>query len=141
MSSRRSAIFVSVRGIVVISSVSVALVFAACERPRTPQHYFVPDGFNGWAYVKYDDPSCPPLEIRDGWQMVRIPASGRTCTSSPYEPGKAKEIWEYERSDGTTRPLDYDGEITLFAIHEPGHFVQFLVGPARGATPDPAPFP
>jgi hypothetical protein len=137
MSSFRSRAFATpLRSVIVWTLV---LTLGACEAARTPQHYFIPDGFNGWAYVKYDDPSCPPLEMREGLQTVRIPSSGRVCTSSPYETGKAREVWEYVRADGTTRPLDYGTEISLSSLHEPGHFVQFLVGSAKGATPDPSP--
>jgi len=129
------------RSTVVASALALALMLGACERQRTPQHYLVPDGFSGWAYLKYDDPNCPALEMRDGWQVIRIPPSGRVCTSSPYEPGKAKELWDYVRADGTTTPLDYNSEISRYTLHEPGHFAQFVVGSARGATPDPSPFP
>jgi hypothetical protein len=123
---------------VVLFSTSVCLL--SCDPSRTPQHYLVPDGFTGWAYVKYDDLSCAPLEVRDGHQILRIPASGRLCTSTRYEVGSAQDVWEYVRPDGTTHPLDRNREITQAAFHEPGHFESFLVGPARGETRDPSPF-
>jgi len=88
-------------------------MLSACAPQRTPQHYLLPDGFTGWAYVKYDDPSCAPLEMRDGLQVVRIPPNGRLCTATRYETGAARDVWEYVRPDGTTRPLDYDAEISL----------------------------
>jgi hypothetical protein len=115
-------------------------VLSACAPSRTPQHFLLPDGFTGWAYVRYDDPSCAPLEMRDGRQVVRVPPTGRLCTSTHYETGSARDVWEYALPDGTTRPLDHDTEISREAFHEPGHFDRFLVGPAYGATPDPSPF-
>ncbi len=62
------------------------------------------------------------------------------CKSCASRQTAARDVWEYVRPDGTTRPLDYDAEISLEVFHEPGHFERFLVGPARGATPDPSPF-
>ena len=125
---------------VLIACLITACMFSACTPQRTPQHFLLPDGFTGWAYVKYDDPSCAPLEVRDGRQLVRIPPNGRLCTSTRYETGFARDLWEYVNQDGTTRSLEYETEISLASFHEPGHFKVFLVGAARGATPDPSPF-
>jgi len=76
--------------------------------------------------------------MRDGRNVVRIPASGRLCTSTPYETGSARDLYEYVRPDGTTRLIDQDAEISLGAFHEPGHYESFKVGP--GGPPDPSPF-
>jgi len=114
-----------------------ACVLSACAPARTPDHFLLPDGFTGWVYVRYDDPSCAPLDMRDGRRVVRIPADGRLCTSTPYETGSARDLYEYIRPDGTTRPLD-NAEISLGAFHEPGHYESFRVGP--GGRPDLSPF-
>jgi hypothetical protein len=115
-----------------------ACLLSACASARTPNHYLVPDGFAGWAYVRYDDPNCAPLEMRDGRKVVRIPSNGRLCTSAPYETGVARDVWEYVRPDGTTKPLDSNAEISSEGFHEPGHYESFRVGP--GGPPDPSPF-
>jgi hypothetical protein len=114
-----------------------ACVLSACAPARTPDHFLLPDGFTGWVYVRYDDPSCAPLDMRDGRRVVRIPADGRLCTSTTYETGSARDLYEYIRPDGTTRPLD-NAEISLGAFHEPGHYESFRVGP--GGPPDLSPF-
>jgi len=125
---------------ILITAWMLASGLVACISTRTPQHYLLPEGFSGWAYVKYDDPACLPLDVRDGRQVVAIPASGRLCTSTHYETGTAQDLWEYVRPDGTTKALNHDVEVSLEAFHEPGHFESFLVGAAHGATPDPSPF-
>ena len=129
----------SLRAATILFSFAACLL-TACAPQRTPQHYLLPLGFTGWAYIKYDDQNCQALEMRDGRRVARIPPDGRLCTSTPFQSGVARDLWEYVRPDGTTSPLDDSREISHEAFHEPGHFEMFLVGAANGATPDPSPF-
>jgi len=125
--------------IVLIACAWIAVcALSACAPARTPDHYLLPDGFTGWVYVRYDDPSCEPLGTRDGRNVMRIPSNGRLCTSTPYETGRARDLYEYVRPDGTTQLIDQDAEISLGGFNEPGHYRSFKVGP--GGPPDPSPF-
>ena len=118
----------------------LGVLAAGCGTFRAPQHYLIPDGFSGWVYVQYDNPSCPALEVRAGRQVVRVPSNGRVCTSTKYETGVATDLWEYVRPDGSTRPLDRDSDIHLFGFRQFGHYNEFRVG-LSGGQPDPSPFP
>ena len=114
-----------------IVCVSVAAMLVACSPPRTPQHYLLPDGFTGWVYVKYDDPTCPPLNVRDGRQVLRIPANGRLCTATRYKTGSAQDLWEYVRVDGSTQALNRNTDITPSGLSRAGAFREF---PGRFGT-------
>ena len=122
--------------------IALAVVLSGCVRQRTPQHYLVPDGFSGWVYVRFDDPSCPALETRDGRQVIRFPSSGKLCTSTLYQTGTASDLWEYVQADGTTRPFSQSEMPSQGAFHEPGHFESNRIGGVGLSTGpfDPSPF-
>lgn len=124
-----------------VCALVLAIMLSACVHQRTPQHYLVPDGFSGWVYVKYDDPSCPALEMRDRMQVIHFPKSGKVCTSTPYEPGAATDVWEYVQEDGTTRSFSQSERPSEGAFHEPGHFEDNRIGSIGLSTGprDPSP--
>jgi hypothetical protein len=119
----------------------LAVMLSGCVRERTPQHYLVPDGFSGWVYVRYDDPTCPPLEMRDRRQVITFPKSGKVCTSTTHETGVATDLWEYVQADGTRRPLSESERPSQGAFHEPGHFESNRIGGIGLSTGPFDPFP
>lgn len=131
------------RAVYVVLVLVVACVLSSCVRQRTPQHYLVPDGFSGWVYVRFDDPSCPPLEVRDARQVIRFPANGKVCTSTAYQTGSATDLWEYVQANGTTRPFTESERPSQSAFHEPGHFESSRIGGLglSNGPFDPSPFP
>jgi hypothetical protein len=57
--------------------------------------YKIADNYKGWAVVKYDDPSCPPLQHQSVFVVIPVQSSGRGCTSSPLQTGWRITLYEY----------------------------------------------
>jgi hypothetical protein len=66
----------------------------------------LPPDYRGWVVLEYGVPSCPPLPVRGEYQVVRVDASGRACTSDPRmsKPGPLDYQYEYVYPDGTRAP-------------------------------------
>jgi hypothetical protein len=77
-------------------------------RPR-PSRYEIPAGYRGWVLVRYDEPTCPPLESRGLYLVIQIDASGMGCTSSDRPGGVRYVRYEYVADDGTRTPLPSTG--------------------------------
>ncbi len=61
-----------------------------------PERHFVPEGFQGWAVVKYDIPEKPELPVANGVLVFNYPDSGILETQSGWNPGlKRKEYFSY----------------------------------------------
>lgn len=72
----------------------IALVVVMILRGQIgrPELYEFSPGFRGWFLVEYGKPNCPALTNRGIFRVIRVPQSGRVCTSS--EP---IEGWQYTR--------------------------------------------
>jgi hypothetical protein len=42
----------------------------------------IPGAYRGWVVMRWNDPTCPALPLREGQLVVAIPVSGQACTSS-----------------------------------------------------------
>ena len=62
--------------------------------------YEIPGGYKGWILVQFGDASCPPLQRKGVVRLVRIPATGRVCTSSVIPLGTGYAQFEYVYGDG-----------------------------------------
>jgi len=63
--------------------VLIVLVFIfAMSGVRRPLLYELPEGFRGWAVVRYADPACTSLKTRSIYLVIPFPDMGRGCTSS-----------------------------------------------------------
>jgi hypothetical protein len=71
------------------------LVFAGCEKARTPCVYEIPEGFTGWVLIEFDKTNCPPLSKKDGNLVFQIGSDGRCCASSALGFGWAKDAYFY----------------------------------------------
>lgn len=61
-----------------------------------PERHLVPEGYQGWAVVKYDIPGQPELPIDDGVLIFKYPDSGILETQTGWNPGfKRKEYFSY----------------------------------------------
>lgn len=61
------------------------------------ESYELPAGYSGWVFVGYGVPACPPLPEVGGEHVLRVPLTGRLCTSSPMNKGFVR-ITFYERT-------------------------------------------
>jgi len=52
-----------------------------------PERHIVPEGFQGWASVRYGVADAVPLVTENGVRIHRYPDSGALVTSSPDNPG------------------------------------------------------
>ncbi len=87
-----------------------------------PMRYEFPAGFKGWVVVKYGDPSCPPLSGQGIFKVVRVPASGRVCTSSRHDGRWIYYRFEYVHPNGRRESLplrsgsDPPGKIQVWLV-------------------------
>ena len=106
----------SVRIVVVALTVliSVAAWFginprnAARNAPARSLHFFIPEGYSGWARVEFEINGQPALPSEAGQTVLKIPASGTLRTSSPEEYGWARDYYSFY-SDSGSRPLPDSG--------------------------------
>ena len=93
-------------GLLVLAAAILCVVFAILRRPVM---YKIADNYKGWAVVKYDDPSCPPLQRRNVFVVIPISPSGRGCTSSPLQTGWRITLYEYINGEKVIRRLHQSG--------------------------------
>ena len=65
-----------------------------------PIRWELPPDYKGWLVVQYEDPSCPALSVGGPYLVVRVPPTGRVCTSSPLPEGWRHHRYEYVHPDG-----------------------------------------
>lgn len=84
------------------------LVACAPHDTRTPNWIEIPAGYRGALVVQFDDPSCPPLQRRDAYEVIRFGDDGRACTSEAYEDqiGVASDHIFYVDADGHRVEID-----------------------------------
>jgi len=75
------------------------ILLSSCEKRRTPTAYELPAGFNGWVTVKYEKPNAPPLQLVNGYYIIRISDSGFAETSSKIEEGWAQDKYYWFEGD------------------------------------------
>jgi uncharacterized protein DUF6843 len=81
---------------------------AARNTPSRSLHFFIPEGYSGWARVEFEVSGQPPLPSEAGQTVLKIPSSGTLRTSSPEEYGWARDYY-YFYSDSGSRPLADSG--------------------------------
>ena len=76
--------------------VAVLLVFAGfiwllgANTPKR-ERYLIPEGYAGWLCVTYSVSGAPPLEIEDGFRLVKFSPSGVVNTSTEGIHGNYKD--------------------------------------------------
>lgn len=80
----------------------LALLSAMFHRPVI---YKIADNYKGWAVVRYDDPSCPPLQHENVFMVIPISSSGEGCTSGRLQKEWAIHLYEYVSRGKVVRQL------------------------------------
>lgn len=93
-------------GLLVVLAAFVGLVLAVLKRPIM---YKIADNYKGWVVVKYDDPSCPPLQHQNIFVVIPVQSSGIGCTSSPPDQSWQYNDFEYARGSKILRRLHQTG--------------------------------
>jgi hypothetical protein len=87
----------------------VAAISMGAPLARHPTEFLVPQGYVGWASVRFGDKDANELEVRDGSRICKIPDVGLLRTSSPTEEGWARDKYFYYSQDGTLHELRSTG--------------------------------
>ena len=66
--------------------------------------YIIPYDYKGKLRIIYNQKGKPPLEERDGYQVVKFPLSGIVKTSSNARTGKQHDKFFYYTKDGGIMP-------------------------------------
>ncbi len=106
----------SVRILVVALTVLISVVAwfginprnASKNAPPRSFHFFIPEGYSGWARVEFEIEGEPALASEAGHTVLKIPPSGTLKTSSPEEYGWARDYY-YFYSDAGSRALPDSG--------------------------------
>jgi hypothetical protein len=99
-------------GIPVLAGLVLVVLYLAGEIGR-PIVYRLPGGYRGWAGIRYEDPTCPPLRTEGWYLVIPVGPDGRGCTSSPVPGGWRYSRYEYIYPDGRRRELSGPGEKVL----------------------------
>jgi len=62
--------------------------------------YIIPEGYNGKLSIVYNKKEKPPLEEKDGYQVVKFPLNGLVETSSHPRIGKQHDKYFYYTKNG-----------------------------------------
>ena len=85
--------------------VFVTLAFILMRTAGRPMLYEIPGGFKGWIAIRFNDPTCPPLQRRGIWSVVEISPSGRACTSTKHDNRWVYYRFEYIYPGGNRKEL------------------------------------
>ena len=69
--------------------------------------YEIPGGYEGWIFIQYGDASCPRLLRKGEVRVVRIPPTGRVCTSDKGPEGFFAAQFDYVYPDGKRTNLPW----------------------------------
>ena len=119
---KRSRFFLGVGGALLVILLSVIVWAVATGNLGRPILWQFTPGYRGWVVVEYENPACPPLVTEGVYLVIRVPASGRACTSSPIPVGWRYGRYEYVFEDGRRRVIpssgwDSNSEITLLSVN------------------------
>ena len=117
----------------VVLLVFVGFVWLVSANTPKRERYLIPEGYFGWLCVSYSVSGTPPLEMEDGYRLVKFSSSGVVETSTDGMPGKYKdEFWFY--GGNTLRKMNIEKEMgggyTVAKSEAPDHFTyMFWVSP------------
>jgi hypothetical protein len=66
---------------------------------RTPVEYRLPEGYRGWAKIKWGAHQVEPLTKAGKYLVIVVDPSGRAATSTPPERGWASDRYVYPSGD------------------------------------------
>jgi hypothetical protein len=75
-------------------------IFDLFRKKRTPEMYFFPPGFRGWAIVEWNVAGAPAVALKDGYEVVRVPNCRYVAFSTPMDFGSALDRVLLETADG-----------------------------------------
>lgn len=110
------------------SALGVILIFIMVihQDIGRPELYEFSPSFHGWFVVEYGNPNCLALTTRGIFRVIRIPSSGRTCTSSPPITGWQYTRYAYVSSDGVRQQIPGDAVAWGYYVQERKTEVLFL---------------
>ncbi|QDH20382.1 DUF6843 domain-containing protein [Saccharibacillus brassicae] len=70
-----------------------------CSERRPASVYLIPEGYEGWVLIDFDQAGAPEIPLEDGKGIFKIGSDGTLDTSTP-EPARGKAEDEYYWVDG-----------------------------------------
>ncbi|TLS37257.1 DUF6843 domain-containing protein [Pseudalkalibacillus caeni] len=77
----------------------------------TPTVYQIPEGYEGWVQIIYDQDSHPPLTEKYEHLVASIPEEGILRTSSSYEGSSVEDEYYYVDKKGSKKRLELQKDI------------------------------
>jgi len=71
------------------------------EHRRIPETYILPDDYEGWVIVEYENQNCPKLQKHEKYLIYNINAQGFFCTKSSPQKGWATNQYFYSSQQQT----------------------------------------
>lgn len=65
---------------------------------RTPEKFILPDDYNGWVLIEWNNPFCPELQIEADYRLYPVTTEGYFCTKSLPEKGWATNWYHFKSS-------------------------------------------
>jgi len=116
---------------------SIGAIFLLTQGVARPELWEIPAGYQGWVLVQHSDPSCPRTDSQGIFEVIRVSADGRACTSSDIARG-----WFYARyqyvDDGKRTDID-DRSVNSGHVNWSAARSAFFVGPSDKADPTTLP--
>lgn len=94
----------------VVLFVFAGFVWLVSANTPKRERYLIPEGYFGWLCVTYSVPGAPPLEIEDGYRLVKFSLSGVVETSTEGMPGKYKDEFLFYAGN-TRRKMNIEKEM------------------------------
>lgn len=96
--------------VLVLLALANAGIGCSSSRTRVPNWLEIPSGYRGYLVVEFTNPSCPLLERRGEYEVIRFGDDGRACASNRYEEqvGVATDRYFYRDPDGRLTELTYE---------------------------------
>ena len=103
-------IVIAVLLLMVVALTAVAFYKGVIGRPV---RWEIPAGYRGWMVIRYEDISCPPLQVRGIYFVIPVTSSGHGCTASSIPLGWRYHRYEYVHPDGRrtraeVHPISYN---------------------------------
>lgn len=116
---------------------AIGVIFVLTQGVARPQLWEIPLGYQGWVLMQYGDLSCPRTESQGIFEVIRVAADGRGCTSSDIPRG-----WFYGRYEYVTNEsrLPIDGHMVNSGhVNWGASRIAFFIGPAEKVDPSTLP--
>jgi hypothetical protein len=98
-----------VKAVILITLAVLSLAACGHSRPKSVR-YILGNRVSGWVRITYNRSDAPPLPVKDGVVIVRIPPAMKLSTRNSMTPDWAGAEFYYEKSNGQLIRLPVEGD-------------------------------